>query len=154
MSLIQKFTAFFGRLFLSFIFLISGVDKLVSWEHTKDILVSVLDDWLLYVGGLHWAEPIFEQMLAYAPFLLGLAAAFEIVGGLLLLFGYRVRLGAFLLFLFLVPATIIFHHFWFLASEERDLQLAMFLKNVAILGGLLTVLAFGSQAKTQSSPPE
>jgi len=68
-----------------------------------------------------------------------------LVGALSILFGYRARLGAWLLVLFLVPVTLALHNFWaFADAGTRQLQLAMFLKNLSILGGALFITHFGA----------
>jgi putative oxidoreductase len=67
------------------------------------------------------------------------AIAVELLGGLSLLTGYKTRLGAFFLFLFLIPTTLIFH------TEFSDqTQVIMFMKNLAIMGGLLLLVAYGA----------
>ena len=75
----------------------------------------------------------------------GLLAAgtviFQLVGGLSLLLGYKVKIGALLLIIFLIPATLIFHNFLADAS-----QVNAFLKNVGLIGGLLMVVYAGAGA--------
>ncbi|MCS7271144.1 MAG: DoxX family protein, partial [Gemmataceae bacterium] len=51
-----------------------------------------------------------------------------------------------LLIVFLIPATVIFHNFWAFEGQEQQMQMIMFLKNLAILGGLLLVVGFGAGA--------
>jgi putative oxidoreductase len=73
-----------------------------------------------------------------------LAGAIALVGGLSVLVGYRAKLGAWLLVLFLVPVTLMMHRFW----AEHDpmmvqMQMVNFMKNMAILGGVLLVAHFG-----------
>ena len=74
--------------------------------------------------------------MPWAPLLCGSAAALESVGGLALILGYQSRWAAGALSVFLIAATLIFH-----AAPDQRIQL---LKNLAILGGLLQVMAFGS----------
>jgi uncharacterized membrane protein YphA (DoxX/SURF4 family) len=67
--------------------------------------------------------------------------AVQIVGGALLGTGAYPRLAALLLAGSLVPTTIAGHHFWDLEDEkERAAQRTQFLKNVAMLGGLLLIV--------------
>lgn len=87
------------------------------------------------------------MIMEYAPTLLGVAVGVELIGGLSLLLGIRPRFGAGLLILFLLPTTFLYHHFWFLYGEERNLQLVMFLKNCAIIGGLMQVISIGRAIK-------
>ena len=48
------------------------------------------------------------------------------------------------IFLFLIPATLIFHNFWAADAAQFQNQLNHFLKNVCILGGVLYIMAYGS----------
>ncbi len=69
-----------------------------------------------------------------APVLLAAAVALMVVGSVLVISGYRARLGAILLLLFLVPTTLLFHND--VADPQERIQL---LKNLSIMGGLLLV---------------
>jgi len=113
-----------GRIGLSAIFLLSGINKVTHWEQTAQYMQA-------------------QGMPLVPLFLLG-AIVLELVGGLSVLLGYKARLGAALLILFLIPATLIFHKFWALQGQEQQMQMIMFLKNVAILGGLLLVVGMGA----------
>ena len=110
-----------GRTLLSLIFLISGVDKIIHWHGNADYMDS--------------------QGMSSAPFYLILAIALELGTGLAILFNKKIRLGATLLTLYLIPVTLIFHHFWDLTGVDRQLQMIQFLKNLAIMGGLLVLAA-------------
>ena len=68
-----------------------------------------------------------------------------IVGGLSILLGYRARIGAWLIALFLVAVTPMMHKFWVVPDPMmHQLQMVMFLKNLAMLGGALLITQFGS----------
>lgn len=67
-----------------------------------------------------------------------------VAGGLMLLLGYRSTLGAILLICYWVPVTFIVHDFWTYPKDEMRLQSILFMKNIAITGGLLIVIANGS----------
>ncbi|MFQ5459043.1 MAG: DoxX family protein, partial [Myxococcota bacterium] len=77
------------------------------------------------------------------PVLLTLAIIFELLGGLSILLGWKTKAGALALFLFLVPVTLIFHNFWTYPPEQQQMQMIMFLKNLAIMGGLLMLAGAG-----------
>jgi putative oxidoreductase len=70
-----------------------------------------------------------------------IALVVEIGGGLLLLIGYRARLAAAALALFTVAAAIFFH-----GNFADQNQMIHFIKNLAIAGGLLQVVATGASA--------
>ena len=116
----MKYLPLAARICLALIFLKAGITHLIGF------------------GG-------FANMLGQRLFLGGLLAAgtviFQLAGGLSLLLGYKVKIGALLLIIFLVPATLIFHNF--LADGE---QINAFLKNVGLIGGLLMVIYTGSGA--------
>jgi len=81
------------------------------------------------------AERIAGKGLPLAPLLLVLAMALMTVGSALVISGWRARLGAVLLLLFLIPTTLLFHGEVGEVSERIQL-----FKNLAIMGGLLLVV--------------
>ncbi|HYL87614.1 MAG TPA: DoxX family protein [Burkholderiales bacterium] len=114
-----------ARIALAFIFAWSGADKL--FMHTAGTVQY------MQAAGLPLAS-----LLVYPAGLL------ELGGGLLIVFGYRARAAALLLAGFTAVATLIFHAFWAAPADQAMLQSLMFFKNLAILGGLLHVVAHGS----------
>jgi putative oxidoreductase len=61
------------------------------------------------------------------------------------LLGYRAKVGAWLIALFLVPVTLMMHKFWTVHDPMMaQLQMVMFMKNVAILGGALLISQLGT----------
>ena len=65
--------------------------------------------------------------------------------GISVLLGYRVRIGAWLLVLFLVPVTFMMHAFWAVPDPMMArMQQAMFMKNLSMLGGALLLTYFGA----------
>ncbi|MEM8628872.1 MAG: DoxX family protein [Chlamydiota bacterium] len=151
MQILQRILLFLGRLFLSSIFLLSAVQKLFHWQEAKEGLVYMLASWQV-ISETHPAfGVVFSHAVSWSSFFLIVAIALELVGGGLIVLGWQARLGAFLLLLFLLPTTIIFHHFWYFEGLKRDIELAMFLKNIAILGGILYVLVHGSSLKRPNS---
>ena len=67
----------------------------------------------------------------------------ELGGGLLLIIGWKTRLVAWILAAFTVGATIVAHRFWEFDAAQYVPQLTNFMKNLAIIGGLLMVAACG-----------
>lgn len=143
----QKIVGFLGRVCFSLIFILAGVNKILNWDATEQYLVNQMLDVLSKSYQQAWAQTLFDQILPLAPTLLLIATIAELAGGLLILLGIQVRLGAFILCLFLIPTTFLFHQFWVLHGSERELQMIMFLKNLSILGGGLALLAFGKGPK-------
>jgi len=117
----QSAVPLIGRVLLAVIFILSGVSKLANPAGTQGYIASV---------GL----PL--PLLGYIA-----AVVVEIGGGLMLLLGYRTRIAATALALFTLAAAVLFHH----ALGDQN-QFIHFMKNLAIAGGLLQVVAFGAGA--------
>ncbi|MBH3438481.1 DoxX family protein [Pseudomonas lutea] len=117
----QAYTATVGRLLLGTLFLFSGIGKLAAPAAT-----------IGYIGSVGMPFPL----LAY----LG-AIGVEVGLASLLLMGYKTRWVAAIMAGFTLMTAVVFHNN--LADQN---QLIHFLKNIAITGGLLQVVAFGSGA--------
>lgn len=130
----QGAVALAGRVLLAAIFFISGLSKIADRAATINYLQAV-------------GMPM--PILAY-----GLTVLLEVVGGLFLFLGYRVRPAAVALAVFSVVAAALFHN---QLSDQN--QFAHFLKNVSMSGGLLLMAALGagslsldSRRETASAP--
>ncbi len=71
------------------------------------------------------------------------AIAFLIVGASSVVLGYRIKLGASLLLIFLVLATYFFHDFWTFEGQEQQMQMIQFMKNLALMGIMIFFIANG-----------
>ncbi|MEA5532903.1 DoxX family protein [Crocosphaera sp. XPORK-15E] len=114
---LQNYVPFLARIFLSAIFLKSGISKILAPAATQAYMAS--------------------QGLPFTGILLMLTIVVLIIGGLSVLLGYKAKIGALLLIGFLIPATLIFH------GDFPEEEIA-FLKNLGLMGGLLMIVAFGS----------
>ncbi len=94
-----------------------------------------------------------KQTIAYAAtqgaplasVVVPLSGIIALAGGLSILLGYRAKIGAWLIVLFLVPVTLIMHRFWTVHDPVMaQTQMVMFMKNLAILGGALLISQFGA----------
>jgi putative oxidoreductase len=117
----RSYVPLLGRVLLGLIFVMSGMTKITGFEATQQQMAA-------------------QGMPLTAVFLVG-AIIVEVLGGLSVILGLWARAGATALFLFLIPATLIFH-----TDFSQQTQMIMFLKNLSIMGGLLLVMAFGSGA--------
>ena len=115
---IDNYLSLFARIFISAIFIWSGVNKIINPVATQ--------------------ENMSAHGMPLTLFFLVAAIALEILGGLSVLLGIKTRWGAAMLIVFLIPATLIFH-----TNLSTELEQAMFLKNLAMLGGLLMLIRYG-----------
>ena len=113
-----------GRCLIAALFLVAGIRKVLMFSGSA-----------AYFTKLGFPAP--EAMTV-------LAIVVEIGGALMLIFGWKARWGALLLALFTVIATFMAHRFWEFDAAAQANQLNHFLKNIAIIGGLLFVAAFGA----------
>jgi putative oxidoreductase len=120
---LERYGALAARLLLSQIFLLSGAMKVMDPAGT--------------------AAQMEGRGMVFIPFFLWAATAVELAAGLSLLLGYKARLGALLLFLYLIPVTLTFHDWWTYPPAEQQTQMLFFLHNLTLMGGLLLVMAFG-----------
>jgi len=142
MSKTRRIIFILGRLLLSLIFIIAGIKKIFYWSAIQESVVMKFCS-----HSMHFPESsITEMMIHYVPLLIGLATFFELAGALILLSGYFIRVGAIFLLIFLIPTTLIYHDFWFQVGDTRTVEMAMFMKNLAIIGSLL-LLSLGPRFK-------
>ena len=125
-NLLKQFGPLLGRVFMASIFIVSGFGKIGGFAGTSAYMAS--------------------KGLPFVPALLVLTIIIELGAGLMLLLGIKARWAAAALFLFLVPVTLIFHPFWAVDAASAQMQQIMFMKNLAIMGGLLYVMGFGAGA--------
>jgi putative oxidoreductase len=71
------------------------------------------------------------------------AIAFLLLGAISVILGYWARVGAFLLLVFLAAATYFFHDFWKAPADQQMAEMLQFMKNLALLGGLLIIVSQG-----------
>ena len=86
-----------------------------------------------------------HQGVPFAGALVPVSGLMALLGGLSILTGYRTRVGAALVILFLVPVTFTMHAFWAVHDPQMaELQRAMFFKNVSLVGAALLLFHFGA----------
>ena len=85
-----------------------------------------------------------SQGVPAASVLVPLSGVIALIGSLSILLGYRAKLGAWLIVLFLLGVTPL-HKFWGISDPMmQQVQMAMFMKNIAMLGGALLITQFGA----------
>jgi putative oxidoreductase len=126
MNSANDITTLAGRILISVMFLISGFFKVGGYAQI-----------VAYATAVHLPAP---------GVAIALAAAVELACGLAILAGFKTRFAAWLLFLYLIPVTYFFHNFWAVQGQEQQTQMVNFLKNAAIMGGLLVLAVHGAGA--------
>jgi len=119
----MKYSALIGRILFSLIFIFSGISHFAA-------------------GTIAYATYAGVPM---ASFLVPLSGVIALAGGLSIALGYKAKIGAILIVIFLLPVTFTMHKFWGITDPMMaQMQMAMFMKNIALTGGALVIAAFGS----------
>ena len=126
----SKWQLLLGRVLLSVIFILSGLGKLPHFQAVAGMMAG--------------------KGIPLASVALVITLLIEIGGGLLILTGYQAKYAAPVIALWLIPVTLVFHHFWGIPGEQQQEQMVNFLKNVAIIGGLL-ILAYASPEQIEAT---
>lgn len=137
---VNAFWNFIGRLGISAIFIIGGVFQAMAFKLANLAMKKILCFWHEHVT-MGWAQSIFSFLDSISYVLVGLAIVLQLVGGVLVLFGIKVRFGAFLLFLFLVPATLIVHQFWLEGTPNASMEFMRFFLNIALMGTMVHLMS-------------
>jgi putative oxidoreductase len=124
MNALDRFGPLAGRIMLALIFVISGAAKIAGYSGVASYMES--------------------HGLPLVQVLLPLTIVVELGGGLMLILGWNARLAAAVLFLFIIPTTLVFHNFWAVPADQLQNQMNNFLKNIAMMGGMLYVVVYGS----------
>jgi len=119
----MKYVAFFGRQLFSVLFIIASAS--------------------------HFSQQTIEAAARHGVPLAGLfvplSGVVALMGGLSVLVGFQARLGAALLAVFLIPVTMLMHNFWSAVDPTMiEVERAMFMKNITMLGGALLIAYFGA----------
>ncbi|NLR82148.1 DoxX family membrane protein [Chitinophaga eiseniae] len=118
----MKIVPLLGRILFALIFVMSGLNHVMG------------------AGADYAAAAGVPAARIMVPF----AGLLALLGGASILLGYKVKYGAWLIVIFLVPVSIVLHNFWSVTDPmQKQMQMAMFMKNMAILGGALLLAYFG-----------
>lgn len=112
-----------GRVGLSVLFIVSGFNKLMSVAGVAGMLSSK-------------GFPMPNE-LGY------LVGALELVGGLMILVGFKARWAGAVLAVFTIGTIVFFHNFWAMEGAPRNMNQLMAMKNLAIAGGMLLLFVTG-----------
>ncbi|MDO8248897.1 MAG: DoxX family protein [Rhodoferax sp.] len=115
-----------GRLLLALLFLPAGIGKIAGFAGAAGYIAS--------------------KGLPLPSLGAAIAILVEVGGSLALIAGFGTRTAALVLAAFTLVATFVFHNFWGVPSDQAMMQQLMFYKNIAVVGGLLVLVAHGAGA--------
>ena len=126
MNALNRYGPLAGRILIALIFVFAGFGKITGFEGTVGYIASK-------------GMPL-PQLAAIGAIII------ELGGGIMLVLGWKTRLAAIALFLFTGLAALIFHNFWAAAPDQAQNQMIHFMKNMAIMGGMIFVMVHGAGA--------
>ena len=126
LNALQNPLALVGRLLLALLFLPAGIGKITGFAGTVG-----------YIGSVGLPLPALGAVIAIVV---------EIVGGVALIAGFGTRIAALILALFTLAASFFFHAYWAVPADQQFVTQLLFMKNIAVVGGLLTLSAWGAGA--------
>lgn len=128
----MNFIPLAGRILFSLIFVMSGLNHFSK---------ATID----YAG---------SQGVPLANILVPISGVLAILGGLSIILGFKTRIGAVLIVLFLVPVTFMMHNFWTVTDPQaHQMQMIHFMKNLSMLGGALIIMYWGGGPLSVSTCP-
>lgn len=113
-----------GRILISAIFIFEAIDSIMFADKMKMTMAEY---------GITWKP----DLLLYSSIVA------LVIGAIMLLIGYRIRFGVWLLLLYWLPVTFIVYSFWNDPVTTQRLNAILFMKNIAIAGGLFMIAAHG-----------
>ena len=123
---LQDPLALAGRLLMALLFLPAGIGKLTGFAGTVG-----------YISSVGLPMPQLGAMVALVV---------EIGGGVALIAGFGTRVAAIVLAAFTLVASYFFHAYWAVPADQQLIPQLLFYKNMAVIGGLLTIAAWGAGA--------
>lgn len=121
----KDITDLIGRLCLSAIFFFEAIDTSTSRVATYALMSRY---------GFTWQQDFLYNAAIFAL----------VLGAILITIGYRTGFGATLILIYWLPITFTVYSFWMASEAHRNFELMMFMKNIAIAGGLLILAVNGA----------
>ena len=123
-TVLQNPLSFLGRLLMASLFLPAGIAKLTGFAATVG-----------YIASVGMPMPAVSAVIALIV---------EVAGGIALVIGFGTRTAALVLAVFTLVASFFFHAYWAAPAEQHMIVSLLFYKNIAVVGGLLFLVAFGA----------
>ena len=141
----QKALSFLGKSSISIFFIVSSINKIINWQNFETELIQTFSNWQSFTVFSEGLQKTFLFLSTWAPAFLLLLVLIELIGSLLVLFNVKIKIGTWMLIVFLFVTTILYKPFWFFHDVEQTNQMILFFQNFAVLGGLLYILVDSSK---------
>ena len=128
-DIIKQWGPLTGRILISLIFLMSGLGKVFQFD-----------------GQVAYAA---SQGVPLANLAIIISIIAELAAATMIILGYRARLGALILLVWMIPVSVMLHAFWNIEDAmAQQMHMIMFMKNLAMMGAMLLIMSFGPGPKS------
>jgi len=128
-NVINQWGPLAGRILISLIFIMSGLGKVFQFD-----------------GQVAYAA---SQGVPLASLAIIISIIAELAAAAMIVFGYKARLGAFILLLWMIPVSLMMHAFWNIEDPmAQQMNMIMFMKNLSMMGAMLLIMSFGPGPKS------
>lgn len=128
-NVINQWGPLAGRILISLIFIMSGLGKVFQFD-----------------GQVAYAA---SQGVPLASLAIIISIIAELAAAAMIVFGFKARLGAFILLLWMIPVSLMMHAFWNIEDPmAQQMNMIMFMKNLSMMGAMLLIMSFGPGPKS------
>lgn len=128
-KVIEEWGPLTGRVLISLVFIMSGLGKVFQFD-----------------GQVAYAA---SQGVPLASLAIIVSIVAELAAVAMIVFGFKARLGALILLLWMIPVNLMMHAFWTIADPmAQQMHMIMFMKNVSMMGAMLLIMSFGPGPKS------
>lgn len=124
MDSVKQYAPLLGRILIGQLFLLAGISKIGVFAQVAAGMAS--------------------KGIPASQLLLVITIVIEIGGALMIILGWRARLAATVLFLWMIPVTLLYHNFWAMTGQVAYVNKIMFQKNLVMMGAMCFIFVFGS----------
>ena len=128
-NVINQWGPLAGRILISLIFIMSGLGKVFQFD-----------------GQVAYAA---SQGVPLASLAIIISIIAELAAAAMIVFGFKARLGALILLLWMIPVSLMMHAFWNIEDPmAQQMNMIMFMKNLSMMGAMLLIMSFGPGPKS------
>lgn len=137
----MRLFATLGRLLVSINFIALGLLNIYYFELARSDLARAFVSLESHIAQFPELIEVISYLHANISIVLMAMISLQIFGGILVFFNYFLRLGVFLLLVYLIPYSVVVDHFWYLSGSELSHSFMRFLLDLSTMGALFLIIS-------------